>query len=370
MLAALVLPTRGCCSSCCCCHRLYQRCIKWKEGCTGRTWAASAGQPPGGGEEAAGRGERARPPASCSTQRCDRNMPWTLPGAGERARRVSARVSTGGEASPCTRLPRRFASCDERNWPPGSPASPHIARHGSPAHSSPPRTCGPPRLPRPLCLRSGARPRSTMVSRRRGAGDAGRRRAGAPYGGPGAAHGVLQCPAAAWCGGSAPRPTASVRHATRGGQRRPGGPAIGAPRPALDARRWGSATGQPAAPTRHVGPAARGGGAASSGLGTLLHRAAAGSGVTGGGGREQLKTAAAPLGRGPPAPGSSSERQSHRSLSLLSPSVLQLHCLCAGHALTRAAHCSLAAAGVAQAAEEAGGLCAGLRPAQGLAGPQ
>ncbi len=61
-----------------------------------------------------------------------------------------------------------------------------------------------------------------------GAGDAGRRRAGGACGAPGTARQAQQCPGTVWCGSSGQRPAASVRHATRGWQWRPGGAAIGA----------------------------------------------------------------------------------------------------------------------------------------------
>lgn len=77
----------------------------------------------------------------------------------------------------------------------------------------------------------------------------------------------------------------------------------------------------------------------------------------------------------PSAAGSAGARQHQRALDARSLwfgpcAVGQQLCVCQAGPEQGAAHHFVCSAGVAQAAEEAGGLCAGLRPAQGLAGPQ
>lgn len=83
--------------------------LSGKRGGRGALRAASAGQPPRGGEEAAGRGERARLPSSCSRQFCDQNMPLELAwggGASWAGFQRAFRLAGGGQSlhTPATAL--------------------------------------------------------------------------------------------------------------------------------------------------------------------------------------------------------------------------------------------------------------------------
>ena len=88
----------------------------------------------------------------CSRQCCDQTTLLQLAwGGGASGQGFSARFDWREAASPCTRLPRRCASCEERNWPPGSPHGPHLGRHGEPSTQQPPAHLRPP-APAPASL--------------------------------------------------------------------------------------------------------------------------------------------------------------------------------------------------------------------------
>lgn len=199
--------------------------------------------------------------------------------------------------------------------------------------------------------------------------------AGALEGASGAAHGSQQCQRAAWRGGQSPRAQLHGCHATRARLRPPGGPGDGAAHPASSlgdgAAQPGSRTASSAAPACGLGFAGLAAAAAAGWepcrMGQPLAAAwPAGAAASSWNHRRRSPGRGPPLRRRPAA-------QREADAGLLQPApfaALWQSWVHGAQALDHEMHAPFCCAGVAQAAEEAGGLCAGLRPAQGLAGPQ